>query len=248
MAPSMWQQTEEMAKKHEQGGSLWLKLANHGDKVVVVFLGEPFPREVCFLDGKYLPYDDKAKALGGKPSLRVALNVALYDTKEVKVLEQGVVFFKDLVQVRDKYGLEKWAFEVQRHGAAKDPKTTYSILPEHQLTGEQRQAFQGLPLYDLEKLYSESPEPDAGGAPAEPANQPPRTAGGTVDPKVAQSFAAQLKAMPRDAVDRFLQRFGIQRIKDLPAAHVERARAFVEQLQAELAAPGAADADIDPFA
>jgi hypothetical protein len=27
MATSMWQQTEEMAKKHDQGGSLWLKLA-----------------------------------------------------------------------------------------------------------------------------------------------------------------------------------------------------------------------------
>ena len=41
MATSMWQQTEEMAKKHDQGGSLWLKLAADGDKAVVVFLGEP---------------------------------------------------------------------------------------------------------------------------------------------------------------------------------------------------------------
>ena len=47
MATSMWQQTEEMAKKHDQGGSLWLKLAADGDKAVVVFLGEPHPRETC---------------------------------------------------------------------------------------------------------------------------------------------------------------------------------------------------------
>jgi hypothetical protein len=47
MATSMWQQTEEMAKKHDQGGSLWLKLAGDGDKAVVVFLGEPHPREVA---------------------------------------------------------------------------------------------------------------------------------------------------------------------------------------------------------
>jgi hypothetical protein len=154
MAPSMWQQTEEMAKKHDQGGSLWLKLGNDGDKAVVVFLGEPHPREVCFVDGKYMPFDEKLKAQGLKPSLRVALSVALYDSKEVKVLEQGVMFFKDLVRVREKYGLEKWAFEIQRHGAAKDPKTTYSILPEHQLSAEQQKAFQALPQHDLEKLYA----------------------------------------------------------------------------------------------
>ena len=149
MTNSMWQQTEEMAKKHDQGGSLWLKLAGDGDKAVVVFLGEPHPREVAFVDGKYVEVDEKMKAAGTKASLRVALNVALYDSKEVKVLEQGVMFFKDLVRVREKYGLEKWAFEIQRHGAAKDPKTTYSILPEHQLSVEQQKAFQALPQHDL---------------------------------------------------------------------------------------------------
>ena len=92
MTNSMWQQTEEMAKKHDQGGSLWLKLAGDGDKAVVVFLGEPHPREVAFVDGKYVEVDEKMKAAGTKASLRVALNVALYDSKEVKVLEQGVMF------------------------------------------------------------------------------------------------------------------------------------------------------------
>ena len=57
MTNSMWQQTEEMAKKHDQGGSLWLKLAGDGDKAVVVFLGEPHPREVAFVDGKYVEVD-----------------------------------------------------------------------------------------------------------------------------------------------------------------------------------------------
>ena len=96
MTNSMWQHTEEMAKKHDQGGSLWLKLAGDGDKAVVVFLGEPHPREVCFVDGKYVEFDDKAKQAGLKPSLRVALNVALYDSKEVKVLEQGAVSYTHL--------------------------------------------------------------------------------------------------------------------------------------------------------
>lgn len=154
MAPSMWQQTEDMAKKHDQSGSVWLKLQNDGDKAVIVFLGEPYPREVAFVDGKYVEVDEKMKAEGHKASLRVALNVALFDTQEVKVLEQGVMFFKDLVRVRDKYGLDKWAFEVQRFDAAWDPKTTYSILPEHQLSVEQQKAFQALPQHDLRRLYT----------------------------------------------------------------------------------------------
>ena len=247
MAPSMWQQTEEMAKKHDQGGSLWLKLAGDGDKAVVVFLGEPHPREVCFTDGKYVDYDDKAKAAGLKPSLRVALNVALFDSNEVKVLEQGVMFFKDLVRVREKYGLEKWAFEIQRHGAAKDPKTTYSILPEHQLSAEQQKAFQALPQHDLAKLYTETGD-DKGTSLDSFDKKADAKGDGAVDPKVAQAIATQLKALPREAVDRFLAKFGVQRIKDLPTAQVEKARAFVEQLQTELAAPTAQETEVDPFA
>jgi hypothetical protein len=244
MAQSMWQQTEEMAKQHEQNAGFWLKLQNDGDKAVVVFLGEPFPREVCFIDGKYVEFDEKLKAQGHKASLRVALNVALFDTQEVKVLEQGIIFFKDLVRVKEKYGLDRWAFEVQRHGAAKDPKTSYSILPEHQVSPEQQKAFQALPLHDLGKLYAG--ENEGGGSSS--LGSYDQKAGGTVDPKVAQAIVAELKALPREAVDRFLQKFGVRRIKDLPAGQVEKARAFVEQVQAELAAPAASDADVDPFA
>lgn len=253
MATSMWERTEAMAQKHEQGGSTWVKLANDGDKAVVVFLGEPFPREVSFVDGKYLPFDDKLRAQGLKPSLRVAFNVALFDTKEVKVLEQGVVFFKDLVRIREKYGLEKWAFEVQRHGAAKDPKTTYSILPEKQLTLEEQHEFRALPLHDLERLYKDeggggSSGTSGGGGGAALGSYDKRAAD-TVDPKTAQSIAVVLKSMPKDAVDRFCKQFGVARIKDLPATHVEKAIAFLDSLEAEFKAPPqAAEPEQDPFA
>lgn len=250
MATSMWQQTEEMAKKHDQGGSLWLKLAADGDKAVVVFLGEPHPREVAFVDGKYVDVDEKMKTAGVKASLRVALNVALYDSKEVKVLEQGVMFFKDLVRVREKYGLEKWAFEIQRHGAAKDPKTTYSILPEHQLSAEQQKAFQALPQHDLENLYSG--EGESGGKRGQSLDSFDKKAetksDGAISPNVAQGLVTALKALPREATDKFLAKFGVQRIKDLPASQVEKARAFVEQLQTESAASAATETEVDPFA
>ena len=242
MSNSMWQHTEDLAKRHDQSGGNWLKLTNDGDKAVVVFLGEPYPREVCFVDGKYVLFDDKLRAQGLKPSLRVALNVALFDTKDVKVLEQGVMFFKDLVRVREKYGLERWAFEVQRHGAAKDPKTSYSLLPEHQLSAEQQRAFQALPLHDLAKMYAgdEGSSGSVGSYDRRPSE--------TIEPRVAQDLATQLKALPREAVDRFLQKFPVQRIKDLPGAQIEKARAFVEQLTAEFTAPAPAAGDVDPFA
>jgi len=241
MATNMWEQTEEMAKKHDADSSTWLKLANDEDKAVVVFLGEPYPREVSFVDGKYVPADDAVRAAGHKVSLRVAYNVALPETGEVKVLEQGVMFFKDLVRVREKYGLDKWAFEVQRHGAAKDPKTTYSILPERQLTADERKSFQAVEVLDLPKLYAgeidKEPEAAAEAAPS-----------GPIDAKLATAIVTQLKAMPRQAVDRFLEQFAIKRIKDLPAAQWEHAKDFVEKLVAEFDAPATTAVEVDPFA
>lgn len=239
---NMWEQTEELAKRHEQAGGAWLKLVNDGDTAVVVFLGDPHPREVVFHEGKYVLYDEKLRALGHKPSLRVALNVALFDTREVKVLEMGVAVFKDVRQLRTKYGLEKWAFEVKRRGAAKDPKTTYSLLPERQLTPEESSAFQALRLHNLAKLYAAEAEEGAA-----PSAESPAPAPAPVDVAAAQALAAQLKALPREAVDRFLQHFSVQRIRDVPAARGEEARAFVQSLVARYAPPEDA-ADVDPFA
>ena len=68
MATSMWQQTEEMAKKHDQGGSLWLKLAADGDKAVVVFLGEPHPAHLEVRVGVDPGPDRRASRHHGEPA------------------------------------------------------------------------------------------------------------------------------------------------------------------------------------
>ena len=70
---------------------------------------------------------------------------------------------------------------------------------------------------------------------------------GTVEASPTQALIAQLKALPREAVDKFLQRFGIQRIKDLPAEQMEKASAFVAQLQAEADAATSLSGPADPF-
>ena len=131
----------------------YLRLKDDGDKAVVVFLGEPFAREVWFDGDKYVTISSKFNMKDVDFSLRVSLNVALYDTMQVAVWEMSSRTFRDVLKLRDKFGLDRWAFEIQRHGAAKDQKTTYSILPEHELDVEQRREFGGLRLYDLGRMY-----------------------------------------------------------------------------------------------
>ncbi|TQF08762.1 hypothetical protein FJV41_48180 [Myxococcus llanfairpwllgwyngyllgogerychwyrndrobwllllantysiliogogogochensis] len=240
---NMWEKVEELVRKHEQEGGAWLKLANDGDTAVVVVLGEPHPREVVFLEGKYVLWSEKLQAQGHKASLRVAYNVGVYGTREVKVLEMGSAFFNTLNEVRKKYGQETWAFEVKRRGAAKDPKTTYSILPDRQLTPEETAAFQALRLHDLPKLYAAEAVGAASGTP--PPGASSAKASEPVDVKLAQAIATALKALPREAVDRFLQKFAVQRIRDLPASKGELARAFVDALVREYSAESVAD--VDPF-
>lgn len=235
MGTNMWDRAAEMAKRHErQGNGLWLKLANDGDKAVLVFLGEPYPREVCFVDGGCLSASDP-KTKGMKPSLRVAFNVALLDSMEVKILELGKLFYEDVVRLKGKYGLENCAFEVERHGAARDPSTTYSILLEKQLTPEEKARLADLPLHNLATLYDDdaSSETKVGSYDKTPA--------GAVDPKVAYAITAELKTLPREMVTRFLEEFGVARVRDLKAEQADAAREFVELLKSE------ADRDTDPF-
>lgn len=238
---SMWERTEEMVQEQDQAASKWLKFANDGDTAVLVFLDEPYPRQVCFVDGKYMPFSEELQAQGKRPSLRIAYNVALFDTKEVKVLEQGVMFFKQLMQLRKTRPTEDWAFEITRHGAAKDPKTTYQILPQHKLTDEQKAEFQALELHDLAAMYES--EEEAEKPPSKPAakkkSSPSDTP--TIPLPEAQGIVRTLKVLPREATDRFLEHFGIRRIRDLPAAKLDEAARFVDVLEADAA-------DTDPYA
>ena len=102
----------------------------------------------------------------------------------------------------------------------------------------------------LAKLYSGENEGGAkGGQSLDSFDKKAEAKGdGAISPNVAQSIVTALKALPREAADKFLAKFGVQRIKDLPASQVEKARAFVEQLQTELAAPAASETEVDPFA
>jgi hypothetical protein len=164
MVMNSWDKADEAVREQDKRSSSWLKFTADGESAVVVFLGDPFTQERSFVEG-------------AKPSLRVSLNVAIFETREVKVFEFGAKVFKSIKEVREKYGLEKWAFEVKRHGAKGDQKTTYSILPEKQLSPEQQTEFQRLALNDLEAMYGAKTQ---GAAPAQqplPTQQRPAQPG-----------------------------------------------------------------------
>ena len=59
----------------------------------------------------------------------------------------------------------------------------------------------------------------------------------------------QLKALPREAVDRFCKKFEIAKIRELPASHVEKAKVFVAALVNDYVpqTQSAPATEVDPF-
>lgn len=237
-----WEMATTMADKHANSGGIFVRLANNGDKIVGAFCGEPYAREVIWTGERYEQFDENNSAHQGKrPSLRVMLNFYVPAEGAMKVIEGGTVWFKDVLKVRDKYGLDKWLFEIERHGDAGDPKTTYSILPEEKLDDEMRARIAAADAHDLKSIGTGN---DEGDGTSSTTTKKPSNAAGPIDPRVAGDLVAKLKALPRSDVDAFLAEFGVQRVRDLEAKNETAARAFIDQLLAKQSQPE----EVDPFA
>ena len=237
-----WDMATSMADKHANSGGIFVRLAANGDKIVGSFCGEPYAREVIWTGERYEQFDENNSAHQGKrPSLRVMLNFFVPAENAMKVIEGGTVWFKDVLKVRDKYGLDKWLFEIERHGEAGDPKTTYSILPEEKLDDEMRARIAAAEPHDLKSIGAGNE--DAASKDTTKAKKSSNAAG-PIDPRVAGDLVAKLKALPRSDVDAFLAEFGVQRVRDLEAKQEAAARAFIEQLLAKQSQPE----EVDPFA
>ena len=222
-----WDTAARLADKHANQGSLFVRLASNGDKIVGAFCGEPFAREVVWTGERYETYDASVH-LDKRPSLRVMLNFYVPADGEMKVIEGGTTWFRDVLKVRDKYGLDQWLFEIERHGEAGDPKTTYSILPEERLEDTLRARIAEAELHDLAALST------GDGAPTS----------GPVDPRAANEIFGRLKQLSRPDVDTFLEAFDIKRVRDLKAGDLPEAHALLDRLAAEQHPDGS----IDPFA
>lgn len=237
-----WDMATSMADKHANSGGIFVRLAANGDKIIGALCGEPYAREVIWTGERYEVFDENNSAHQGKrPSLRVMLNFFVPAENAMKVIEGGTVWFKDVLKVRDKYGLDKWLFEIERHGDAGDPKTTYSILPEEKLDDEMRARIAAAEPHDLKSIGTGNDDAESKGS--SNAKKGSNVAG-PIDPRVAGDLVAKLKALPRSDVDAFLAEFGVQRVRDLEAKQEGAARAFIEQLLGKQSQP----AEVDPFA
>jgi hypothetical protein len=247
-----WDIAKQMAERHTS--STFVRLANDGDKVIGVFVGEPLAREVVWTGEKYLdaksPEAEKYLKKGRSSSLRVAMNIYVLAENVVKVYEMGATVFKDVFKLRDKYGLDTWAFEIERHGGKGDNKTSYTILPEQRLDDAMRRKIAQLELHDLEKVLSNTDDGDDGDeergfdsyedkqdAPKDKRDIP-------IDSAVLEQVMPRLKVLPRERLDEFLKQFKVQRVKDLRAGDQTAVLEFLSRIEAAVQPPR----EIDPFA
>ncbi len=239
-----WDQAQDLASKHSGSGSgLFVRLANDGDKIIGAFVGEPYAREVHWGGERYEECTGDGCAFcgeGKKPNLRVAMNFFVPEESDMKIIEGGVTWFKDLLKVRDKYGLHKWFFEIERHGQAGDSKTRYSILPDQQIDKEAQAQIDAANQHDLAQVLS-----GGGGDRFDSYDQDDD---GTIDSKTASELMPRLKALPRAALDAWLAELGIEKVRDLKTSKLKTARALLDRLEAEQRTGDAGSEEIDPFA
>lgn len=191
MSTNAWDTASRLADKHANQGGIFIRLAANGDKVVGAFCGEPFAREVVWTGERYETYDP-AVHTDKRPSLRVMLNFFVPDEDDMKVIEGGTVWFKDVLKVRDKYGLDKWLFEIERHGDAGDPKMTYSILPEEKIDDAMRARIAEVEPHDLASICSGDASASADKGAAKPSAG---GSGGAIDPRVASELVGRLRVL-----------------------------------------------------
>lgn len=146
-----WETVQKMAERASDGASIFVRLKNDGDKITGVFCGEPHAREVCWDGTKYATYDREVHR-DLKPTLKIMLNFFDVSDKKMKIVEGGARWFASICKVREKYGTSSWSFEIQRHGAAGDTGTTYTVLPDDKLEPDMRALVESTPVHDLEAL------------------------------------------------------------------------------------------------
>jgi hypothetical protein len=175
----------------------------------------------------------------------VSFNFFVPTENAMKGIEGGATWFKDVTKVRDKYGLDAYLFEIERHGAAGNAKTSYSLLPEEPIGDELRARIAAAELHDLERLVSgEGDQEPAARETRGPAKGAALSAG-PIDPRIAGELVARLKALPRSDVDEFLAKLGTKRVRDIKVSDEARARSLLEQYEAKARA---SSEEVDPFA
>ncbi len=231
-----WQQAQEKADRQAEKGGMFVRLKNNGDKIVGAFCGDPYAKEVVWIGQKSEEYNpDNPEHKGVRSSLRISLNFFVPAESKMKVIEGSAQFFRSIVKVKEKYGLDNWLFEIERQGDSGDPKTKYSILPEEKVTAEIRAQISKIGLHDLGAIGNGDDDGE-GGAQGKASSPSP------ISEQDAQGIVECLKALPKSDVSAFLAKFGVQRVRDMKASDVAAAKALLGELSGEF------EIEVDPFA
>jgi len=248
-----WDSAKEVAEKSRGGGS-FIKLENDGDKIMVAFLGEPEGKEIHWVDGgtELCEGEDCKRCKKGPPQAKFSINVFVKtqftklkkgydeeDIEEVRIFEQGIYFFNDLVATDEKYGFEKYWFEIERQGKAKSTKTRYKInvLPEDKLTKDDKEMLSELELFDLTGRNNDDDDDDDDDddkkerKASKSSNSNKRKNDSPIDSDDAQDLVKRLKLRPREELTEFLKEFGVKKIKDLKEDQLKSATAFIDKLE-----------------
>lgn len=269
---SAWDKTAEAAKKAGTGGK-FVSLKDDGDKVVGVFVGDPEPSEVVWIEKekKYVPFDAEKHA-GEKPSLRAKINFftikegkggakELTPVNKMQILEMGVMLVKDVLKVRDKYGLDKWAFEIERHGAKGNTKTTYSVLPDEKIPSIDglEEKLKEAKRHDLtsdddedewegdDKGGKKAEDKKADKKPEEKKAEAKKDDDGPIGPKEFEEIAPRLKALPKETLAEFTAHFKLGKVKELKKSQLKAADEWIGEREAA-AKKASEPKEEDPFA
>lgn len=270
-----WEEAEKRSAEVKAAGGAFMRLAEHGDKFIGAFIGDPHIRDFAWNVKKeqYDPWTAETEAAGQKKVTRYSINVYVVkagnakDVKDVPLAEACKIWecnnqvFQDLLKVKAKYaaggktGLQVWFFEVERNGKKGDNKTTYSILPETKIDDAHDKIIAGLKLHDLIKAAG-----DDGDESTDMASHDKAKTNGAAAPAGAAVPAAPATPAAPEVIDPDTATKVIGRLKALPREKVDEflAKFAIKQIKAlkrsDLAAAEAfigaleAPAAADPFA
>ncbi len=237
----------EEAKKAAVGSGKYLRLQDDGDSAIVAFLGEPVVREAIWIGNGYEDYDpDKHK--GQTPSIKFGICVYNKEHNKLQLFEQSGGTLGTLIEINAKYGQFQFWFEVKRKGAKGNKKTTYTILPDAPIIPAEKEDLMGLikadKLLDVEAEMSKGDDDDddrrvpAGSS----KKEEPHDNGEFIGEEDALNIIEKVKMMPREVGQSFLAAMEVQRVREIPASKVEKAKAFIAKIESE-----SKPKDVDPF-
>ncbi|MDP3940638.1 MAG: hypothetical protein Q8R92_21195 [Deltaproteobacteria bacterium] len=237
-----WDAALATAKDIAKRASIYVRLEDDEDTVVGAFVGDPRIREVHWTGQTYVDCggsDCRACRKGSRKSVKVMVCFYVRDECRMKVVEGGIGWFKLVCRATKKLGRELWWYQIERVGQKGDPKTTYSITPEEEITDSEMAEIRATNILDLSHIGSEDFPQDEDDEPAprrsQKTNREPerptsrrRRQPETISHTDVAALRQRLREIDDDAEQNLLQDFTLVRLGDLPTTKLVEAHDWID--------------------